>query len=192
MSQEKTFTITINGEPRRLTSKANRTLLDALRELGHVDVKSGCEKGDCGACAVLLDGLAVDSCLMLAWQAEGRAVTTVAGIGGPDDPHPIQTAFVETGAPFLSNVEYGLELPEQGKIPVNPSGGLIACGHPVGATGIMQGVFAFWQLQGTIDKHFGDATLQVPAANRGAIHSHAGTGTYVAVSILEKAKEVQE
>jgi acetyl-CoA C-acetyltransferase len=70
---------------------------------------------------------------------------------------------------------------------VNPSGGLIACGHPVGATGLMQGVFALWQLQGTIEKHFGDATLQVQDAGRGAIHSHAGTGTYVTVSILERA-----
>ena len=72
------------------------------------------------------------------------------------------------------------------KVPVNPSGGLIACGHPVGATGLMQAVFAIWQLQDTIGKHFGDSTLQVPNAQRGAIHSHAGTGTYVTVSILEK------
>ncbi len=73
-----------------------------------------------------------------------------------------------------------------GEIPVNPSGGLLACGHPVGATGLMQAVFAFWQLQGTIGKHFGDDTLQIKNAKRGAIHSHAGTGTYVTVSILEK------
>jgi len=70
--------------------------------------------------------------------------------------------------------------------PVNPSGGLIACGHPVGATGLMQAVFAIWQLQGTIEQHFGDNTLQVNNARLGAIHSHAGTGTYVTVSILEK------
>jgi acetyl-CoA C-acetyltransferase len=50
----------------------------------------------------------------------------------------------------------------------------------------MQAVFAIWQLQRTIGKHFGDTTLQVPDAKRGAIHSHAGTGTYVTVSILEK------
>ena len=48
-----------------------------------------------------------------------------------------------------------------GACPVNPSGGLIACGHPVGATGLMQGVFALWQLQGTIEKHFGDDRLQI-------------------------------
>lgn len=74
-----------------------------------------------------------------------------------------------------------------GKVPVNPSGGLLACGHPVGATGLMQAVFAFWQLQGTIGKHFGgDDTLQLKNPRRGIIHSHAGTGTYITVSVLER------
>jgi acetyl-CoA C-acetyltransferase len=94
--------------------------------------------------------------------------------------------FVEEGHPFLPNIDYGLKLPRKGTIPVNPSGGLIACGHPVGATGLMQAVFAFWQIQGTIGKHFGDDALQVRKPNRGLIHSHAGTGTYVTVSILER------
>ena len=94
--------------------------------------------------------------------------------------------FVDEGYPFMPVLDYGLQLPKQGTIPVNPSGGLIACGHPVGATGLMQAVFAFWQLQGTIEQHFGDATLQLKNPKRGAIHSHAGTGTYVTVSILEK------
>lgn len=74
-----------------------------------------------------------------------------------------------------------------GKCPVNPSGGLLACGHPVGATGLMQAVFAFWQLQGTIGKNFGgDDTLQIKDAKRGLIHSHAGTGTYITVSVMER------
>jgi len=94
--------------------------------------------------------------------------------------------FTLSGAPFLKGIDYGLPVPEAGKIPVNPSGGLIACGHPVGATGLMQAVFAFWQLQGTVRQHFGDATLQVPNARRGAIHSHAGTGSAVTVSVLER------
>ena len=94
--------------------------------------------------------------------------------------------FIESGAPFMPGLEYGYDLPDQGKIPVNPSGGLIACGHPVGATGLMQAVFAHWQLQGTIADHFKDPALQVQNARRGSIHSHAGTGTYVTVSILEK------
>jgi len=90
--------------------------------------------------------------------------------------------FIESGAPEL-----------KGKIPVNPSGGLIACGHPVGATGLMQAVFAFWQLQGAVAKHnHNDGTIQLRPKKksrpmRGAIHSHAGTGTYVTVSILESA-----
>ena len=91
--------------------------------------------------------------------------------------------FIDSGEPELT-----------GSIPVNPSGGLIACGHPVGATGLMQAAFAFWQLQGTIAKHNrGDGRIQVTQKKgkgrrrlRGAIHSHAGTGTYVTVSILER------
>lgn len=99
------------------------------------------------------------------------------GEGGP---------FAASGKAFLPNIEYGLDLADEPVCPVNPSGGLIACGHPVGATGLMQAVFAIWQLQGSIHKHFEDKTLQVKGARKGAIHSHAGTGTYVTVSILEK------
>ena len=99
-------------------------------------------------------------------------------------------SFVDSGAPFLPNLDYGIQFSGDGKwprLPVNPSGGLLACGHPVGATGLMQAVFAFWQLQGTIGKHLGDMTLQIPDARRGLIHSHAGTGTYITVSIMESS-----
>lgn len=84
--------------------------------------------------------------------------------------------FIEEGVPSLN-----------GKLPVNPSGGLLACGHPVGATGLMQAVFAFWQLQHRMEKHLGNDRLQIQDARRGLIHSHAGTGTYITVSILERA-----
>jgi acetyl-CoA C-acetyltransferase len=94
-------------------------------------------------------------------------------------------AFAASGAAFMPGINYGLELAEEPRCPVNPSGGLIACGHPVGATGLMQAVFAIWQLQSRVGAHFHDKTLQVQNARRGAIHSHAGTGTYVTVSILE-------
>src|SRR5512147_1546102 len=99
------------------------------------------------------------------------------GEGGP---------FAASGKAFMPNLDYSLPLPDRPICPVNPSGGLIACGHPVGATGLMQAVFAIWQLQGSIAKHFGDGTLQIENARRGAIHSHAGTGTYVTVSVLER------
>ena len=98
-------------------------------------------------------------------------------------------SFVDSGAPFLPNLDYGLTFSgTKGwrPLPVNPSGGLLACGHPVGATGLMQAVFAFWQLQGTIGKHLGSGVLQLPDPRRGLIHSHAGTGTYISVSIMEK------
>ena len=94
--------------------------------------------------------------------------------------------FAASGKAHLPNVDYGYKFNEKSKCAVNPSGGLIACGHPVGATGLMQAVFAIWQLQNTIRKHFDDDTLQIKDAKSGAIHSHAGTGTYVTVSILEK------
>ena len=95
-------------------------------------------------------------------------------------------AFAASGKAFMPGIDYGLELADAPVCPVNPSGGLIACGHPVGATGLMQGVFAIWQLQGSLPRHFGDPTLLLKDARRGAIHSHAGTGTYVTVSVLER------
>ncbi len=100
-------------------------------------------------------------------------------------------SFVDAGHPFMPNIDYGLNFPgvspsQRRNIPVNPSGGLLACGHPVGATGLMQAIFAFWPLQESIAKNLGDATLQLPDARRGLIHSHAGTGTYITVSILER------
>lgn len=111
--------------------------------------------------------------------------------------------FVEEGSPFMPGIDYGpvgangrsaspsisggSPLPKIGTLPVNPSGGLLACGHPIGATGLMQAVFAFWQLQGTIKKHLNSPKLQVPNAKRGLIHSHAGTGTTVTVTIMERA-----
>lgn len=104
------------------------------------------------------------------------------GEGGP---------FAASGKSFMPEIDYGLDLPCEPECPVNPSGGLIACGHPVGATGLMQAVFAIWQLQGAVGRHFGVNTLQVRHARKGAIHSHAGTGTYVTVSILASEDQVR-
>ena len=98
------------------------------------------------------------------------------GEGGP---------FAAGGKTAAPGIDYGLDFPSEPVCPVNVSGGLLACGHPVGATGLMQGVFATWQLQQSIARHFGSDVLQIRNPGRGAIHSHAGTGTYVTVSILE-------
>jgi aerobic-type carbon monoxide dehydrogenase small subunit (CoxS/CutS family)/CO/xanthine dehydrogenase FAD-binding subunit len=90
--------VTINGAPRHVEVEARTTLLDLLRAEGSWGVKHGCETGECGACAVLLDGRPVPACLVPALRAQGRSVQTVEGLGTPDALHPIQQAFVETGA----------------------------------------------------------------------------------------------
>ncbi len=94
----KKITLAINGGSVTTDVAANETLLETLRRLGRVEVKCGCEKGDCGACAVLLDGIAVDSCLTLTWTAGDCAITTVSGLGTREEPHPLQTAFALRGA----------------------------------------------------------------------------------------------
>ncbi|PKO22792.1 MAG: hypothetical protein CVU38_07470 [Chloroflexi bacterium HGW-Chloroflexi-1] len=96
--QPKVITLKVNGRRHAVASMPNVTLLYALRDLGYTDVKNGCEKGDCGACAVLLNGKAVNSCLVLAWQADGAEIVTNAGLGTLDRPHPLQAAFADTGA----------------------------------------------------------------------------------------------
>ena len=90
--------MTINGALRHAEVEARTTLLDLLRKLGLWGVKHGCETGECGACAVLLDGRPVPSCLVLALRAQGRALQTVEGLGTPEALHPVQQAFVDTGA----------------------------------------------------------------------------------------------
>ena len=91
-------TLNVNGRTHHVALEPHVTLLRALRELGYTDVKNGCEKGDCGACAVLLDGQAVNSCLVLAWQVDGAEIVTNAGLGTMDNPHPLQEAFADHGA----------------------------------------------------------------------------------------------
>jgi carbon-monoxide dehydrogenase small subunit len=96
--QPQVITLNVNGRAHHVALAPNVTLLTALRDLGYVDVKCGCEKGDCGACAVLLNGEPVNSCLVLAWQAQGAEIVTLAGLGTADHPHPLQVAFADTGA----------------------------------------------------------------------------------------------
>jgi carbon-monoxide dehydrogenase small subunit len=95
----RTIEIRVNGALRRTEVESRTTLLTALRErLGLTGTKRGCEEGECGACAVLLDGVLVDSCLVLAVEADGRDVVTVEGLGDPAHLSPVQQAFAEHGA----------------------------------------------------------------------------------------------
>jgi len=93
-----TITLTINGIEKKIGIAPGATLLEVLRHEGYVGVKSGCGSGDCGACAVLLNGRAVNSCLTLAVRADGASITTVEGLADGRNLHPIQKAFLDTGA----------------------------------------------------------------------------------------------
>ena len=87
---------TVNGKQQRLDLDPRTTLLDALREhLRLTGTKKGCDHGQCGACTVIVNGQRINSCLSLALQHEGDAVTTIEGLGTPDQLHPMQAAFVK-------------------------------------------------------------------------------------------------
>ncbi len=91
--------LTVNGIGHEVDVEPYRTLLDVLREdLGLTGTKRGCDHGDCGACTVLLDGRAVNSCLVLAMDARGRDILTIEGMAIEGELHPLQRAFIEHGA----------------------------------------------------------------------------------------------
>ena len=96
MNNLSTITVTVNGNPYERTVEPRLLLSDFLRhELGLTGTHVGCEHGVCGACTIIFDGQPVRSCLMLAVQADGHAITTVEGLGTMDDLHPLQEAFRE-------------------------------------------------------------------------------------------------
>lgn len=86
----------VNGRPVEISDRGDRTLASALREdLGLIGVRVSCAEGECGSCTVLVDGLPMTSCLMLAQQAEGKNITTIEGLADGDNMHPIQQAFID-------------------------------------------------------------------------------------------------
>jgi carbon-monoxide dehydrogenase small subunit len=90
--------LTVNGAPYELSVKPWDTLLDVLRDgLGLTGTKEGCGLGECGACTVIMEGKAVNSCLVLAVEVDGRQIITIEGLADDDGLHPIQEAFVEHG-----------------------------------------------------------------------------------------------
>ena len=91
--------LTLNGEPVEVSFAPYKTLLEVLREdLGLMGTKHGCELGECGACAVLVDGEPRLSCLVLALECQGQAIETVDGLADGAALHPLQTAFADMGA----------------------------------------------------------------------------------------------
>ncbi len=89
----------INGEEREYLADERDSLLDALRErIGLMGSKEGCNNGNCGACSVIMDGRLVNSCLVMAAETEGAEITTVEGLAGTEELHPLQDAFLEGAA----------------------------------------------------------------------------------------------
>lgn len=97
---ERYIELDVNGENYRVLVKPHEFLADVLRDkLGLTGTKKACDMGICGSCTVLLDGLAVSSCLVLAVDAEGKTITTIEGLAGAEgELHPIQEAFLDRGA----------------------------------------------------------------------------------------------
>lgn len=94
-----TIHLTLNGESRAFTVEPQETLLHVLRERAHLTgAKKGCDLGECGACTVIMDGRAVNSCCVFAIEADGSTVETIKGIGTADEPHPLQQTFIDAGA----------------------------------------------------------------------------------------------
>ncbi len=93
-----TITLTINGREKTFEIDPGEKLLDVLRREGYMSVKKGCGTGDCGACAILLNGRSVNSCLVFAAKADGGTILTAEGLATGEILHPIQTAFLEEGA----------------------------------------------------------------------------------------------
>lgn len=89
------LTVYVNDRPIHGRVRAEKTLLDFLRENNFMEVKKGCDNGDCGACTVIMDGLATLSCSTAALQANGRHVYTVKSLGNWEKMHPLQEAFVK-------------------------------------------------------------------------------------------------
>lgn len=92
------ISVTINGDPYDVKVEPHKTLLWVLREqLNITGPKECCGIGECGACTVLMDGKSVNSCLVLAVEADGHEIVTIEGLGGPEELDPIQQAFIDEG-----------------------------------------------------------------------------------------------
>lgn len=131
--------LVVNNKPYTLSIDPKERLIDVLRaRLGLMGTKEGCGEGECGACTVIVDGKTVNSCLVLAAQADGSEITTIEGVGSRHKPHPVQTAFVEVGAVQCGFCTPGMvlsaknlldkkALPSDDEISVAMSGNLCRC-----------------------------------------------------------------
>jgi carbon-monoxide dehydrogenase small subunit len=121
---EHLINLKINGEPYEVRIKPNTTLLDFLRDkIGLTGTKKGCDTGQCGACTVLLDGKPINSCLVLAADANGKEILTVEGLGRDGKLHPLQETFMQEGAVQCGYCTSGMLLSAKALLDENPSPG---------------------------------------------------------------------
>lgn len=113
--------LSVNGETTEVATEISKTLLEVLREdMGLTGTKHGCELGECGTCAVLVNGEPVLSCLMLGVEAEGLEIMTVEGMMQNDQPHPLQKAFAALGAAQCGYCIPGILLTAKSLLDKNP------------------------------------------------------------------------
>ena len=119
---KKIIHVTINGQAYEVAVEPNKTLADLIRyDLGLTGTKKGCDTGDCGACTVILNGDAVNSCLVLAVQADDTVIETIEGLSTDEGLHPLQQAFVEKGAIQCGFCTPGIILSAKNLLDTNPS-----------------------------------------------------------------------
>lgn len=116
-----TIRVTINNIEKELTIEPGEILIDVLRREGYFGVKRGCDEGTCGACTIIFNGKAIKSCIFLAAQAHNGEITTIEGIGTREEPHPLQSAFVEEGVVQCGFCIPGLLLSAKVLLDSNPS-----------------------------------------------------------------------
>lgn len=121
-STRRLIALQVNGNEYEIAVHPNRTLLEVLREdLRLTGTKEGCDDGSCGTCTVLLDGVPVRSCLCLALEAQGQAITTIEGLAAGQQLHPVQQAFVDQGAIQCGYCSPGMILTAKALLDRNPA-----------------------------------------------------------------------
>ncbi len=118
---KKLISVNINDKEYEVAVSPNQTLVDLIRnDLELTGTKKGCELGDCGSCTVIMDGKPVNSCLVLAVQANGKKITTIEGVANGEKLHPVQEAFVEHGAIQCGFCSPGMILSGKSLLESNP------------------------------------------------------------------------
>ncbi|KPU26744.1 (2Fe-2S)-binding protein [Caloranaerobacter sp. TR13] len=114
--------LNINDKDYSVEIDEDMRLIDVLRDvLGLTGTKEGCGEGECGACTVIMDGKAVNSCLVMAFQADGSCIVTIEGLGNEQDIHPIQKAFLDEGAVQCGFCTPGMILSAKALLDENPN-----------------------------------------------------------------------